>query len=112
MSDSEDLRILAEELVDFVNGVEASCVKLRTQIDKLFGSKEEKPQWDSSKIKWTEAEGSSGPYQRSEDVNSSDFKEAMKDLEAHNGKLSRKEADGTYFYWKFQKSPVIGRKRK
>ena len=71
-----------------------------------------KPKWDSSNIKWEEAEGSSGPYQRSEDVNSINFKEALKDLEAHNGKLSRKEADGIYFYWKFQKSPIIGRKKR
>jgi hypothetical protein len=37
MSDSEDLKILAEEIVDFCNGLEALAVKLRTQINKLFG---------------------------------------------------------------------------
>jgi len=68
----------------------------------------EKPKWDPNKIKWLEAEGTKGSYQRSEDVNSLDFKELMKDLEAHQGKLSR---DG-FFYWKFEKSAVIGRKKR
>lgn len=35
---SEDLRVFLEDLVDFVNGLEASCVKLRRQIEKLLGS--------------------------------------------------------------------------
>ena len=34
---SEDLRILAEDIVDFLNGVEASCVKFKKQIEKLLG---------------------------------------------------------------------------
>jgi predicted thioredoxin/glutaredoxin len=68
--------------------------------------------WDSTKINWVEADGTHGKYERSEDVNSLDFKEAMKDLEAHGGKLSRKENDGTWFYWKFEKSAIIGRKKK
>lgn len=37
----EDLKILAGDLLDFLNALEASCVKLRQQIDKLFGP--EKP---------------------------------------------------------------------
>ena len=67
-----------------------------------------KPKWDSNKIKWVEAEGTHGKYERSEDVNSLDFKELMKDLEGHQGKLSR---DG-FFYWRFEKSTVIGRKKR
>jgi hypothetical protein len=68
--------------------------------------------WDSTKIKWQNADGGKGPYERSEDVNNLDFKEAMKDLEAHGGKLSRKENDATWFYWKFEKNAIIGRKKK
>jgi len=64
--------------------------------------------WDPSKIKWVEAEGTHGKYERSEDVNSLDFKELMKDLEAHQGKLTR---DG-YFFWRFEKSAVVGRKKR
>lgn len=39
----EDLRIFAEDLMDFLNGVEALCVKLRKQIEKLLGPTETKP---------------------------------------------------------------------
>ena len=35
MSD-EDLKILAEEIIDFCNGLEALAVKLRFQIEKMF----------------------------------------------------------------------------
>lgn len=64
--------------------------------------------WNPDKIKWTWAEGSSGPYERSEDVDNLEFKEMMKDLVAHQGKFQR---DG-YFYWVFQKAAVVGRKKK
>jgi hypothetical protein len=64
--------------------------------------------WTADKIKWTSAQGSSGEYQRSEDVDSIDFKELLKDLVAHNGKLYH---DG-YFYWRFQCGSVVGRKLK
>jgi hypothetical protein len=40
---NEDLFILAEDIVDFLNGVEASCVKLRKQIEELIGPMESKP---------------------------------------------------------------------
>jgi len=35
---SEDLKILAEDIVDFCNALESACVKLRRQIEKLLGS--------------------------------------------------------------------------
>jgi len=105
MSEEEDLKIFAEDMLDFLNAMESACVKLKMQIDKLLGPE---PGWDPSKIKWTEAEGIKGKYERSEDVNSLDFKALLKDLEAHNGKLTR---DG-FFYWKFSKSGVIGRKKR
>jgi hypothetical protein len=38
LSMTEDLRILAEELVDFCNQQESGYVKLRLQIEKLFGA--------------------------------------------------------------------------
>jgi hypothetical protein len=97
---------IAEVVVDFFNALEAACVNAKRQIVELKGIGEEKPKWDPSKIKWVQAEGSKGSYERSEDVDSLDYKELLKDLEAHNGKLSR---DG-FFYWKFEKSAVVGRK--
>ena len=37
----EDLEILAEEIVDYCNAVESAVVKLKVQIGKLFGPKED-----------------------------------------------------------------------
>jgi len=77
--------------------------------EPLPGKKQaEKPKWDPAKINWTETQGTSGPYQRSEDVNSLDFKEMLKDLTAHNGKLSREG----YFYWTFKNGSTVGRKKR
>ena len=66
------------------------------------------PLWDSTKINWEQTEGSSGPYERSEDVNNLDFKAMLKDIAAHQGKLTR---DG-YFYWIFKNGVTVGRKKR
>jgi hypothetical protein len=68
----------------------------------------EKPNWDSSKIKWTQEEGAKGLFEKSEDVDSLDFKNLIKDLNAQKGKLYR---DG-YFYWLYQSGSTVGRKLK
>jgi len=77
-------------------------------LERLAPKDEAKHNWDPSKIQWKEAQGTRGLYERSEDVNSPDFKELMKDLETHNGKLMR----NGFFYWRFSKSAVIGRKKR
>jgi hypothetical protein len=97
----EDLKILAGDLIDFLNAVEVSCVRLREQIDKLFGP--EKPKWDPEKIKWQEGVGVKGPFEWSEDVGIIDFKMMLKDLAAHNGRLTR---DG-YFYWTYKNGATV-----
>jgi hypothetical protein len=83
----------------------------------LTGSSEIEPQnqsqnqqlrWDSSRIKWEQAEGTSGPYERSDDVNNLDFKNLLKDLATHKGKLIR---DGV-FYWAFKNGATVGRKKR
>jgi hypothetical protein len=61
--------------------------------------------WDPTKIKWTKDVGLKGEYERSDDVNSLDFKAMLKDLGEHQGKLNR---DGR-FYWTFQNGNVVGR---
>jgi hypothetical protein len=102
----EDLKIFADDILDFLNGLEASCVKLRKQIEKLWGA--EKPSWDPDGIKWSQEKGAKGPFEKSEDINSTDFKELIKDLNAQKGKLYR---DG-YFYWLYQSGSTVGRKLK
>jgi hypothetical protein len=64
--------------------------------------------WNPEKIKWVQTEGSSGPYERSEDVNNPEFKAMLKDLAEHQGKF---QCEG-YFYWAFQKASVVGRKKR
>lgn len=106
MSD-EDLRAFAEEMLDLANAIEAACVKLRVNLDKLFGGEQAAGlTWDPAKIKWTRAEGAKGPFERSEDVDSQDFKAMLKDLAAHGGRLQREGL----FYWVFQNGSTVGRK--
>ena len=64
--------------------------------------------WDPNAIKWENAEGFKGEYERSEDVNNSEFKAMLKDLAQHGGKLTR---DG-HFYWVFKNGSVVGRKKR
>ncbi len=61
--------------------------------------------WNPDKIAWTRDEGFKGPYEKSEDVNSLEFKAMLKDLQEHKGKLNR---DGR-FYWIFQNGSTVGR---
>jgi len=101
----ENLKIFIEDFMDFLNGLEASIVKLRSQIDKLLGSKWK---WNPDKIKWEKAEGQKGEFEKSEDVNNPEFKAMLKDLAEHGGKLTR---DGL-FYWTFKNGLTVGRKKR
>ena len=105
---SEDLTVFLEDLLDYLNGQEAILVKLKVQIEKLTGPQKKSWTWDSSKIVWSKASGSKGEYERSEDVDSLDFKSMLKDLAGHNGSLVR---DGV-FYWVFQNGSTVGRKKR
>jgi len=64
--------------------------------------------WNPNAIRWEKAQGFKGEYERSEDLNSLDFKNLLKDLAAHQGKLSR----NGMFYWVFQNGSVVGRKKR
>jgi hypothetical protein len=105
---------LAEEmLLDSMNGLESGIATARQRY-KESKALSEKPSiagtesaWNPEKIKWEAAQGPQGPYEKSEDVNSLDFKAMLKDLETHKGKLSR---DGL-FYWLFTDGACVGRKR-
>ncbi len=103
---NEDQHIeVVESIMDFCNAVEAAVVNLRLQLE----GKQAKPKslWDPRLIEWVLAEGEKGPYERSEDVNSLQFKELLKDLAKHDGKFFR----NGYFYWAFKNGHVVGRKK-
>jgi hypothetical protein len=105
----ENLEIFLEDFTDFLNGMEASVVKMKQQIAKLVGVAEKRGwTWNPDKIVWTKAQGSKGEYERSDDVNSLDFKSLLKNLAERKGSLTREG----WFYWTFKNGSVVGRKRK
>jgi hypothetical protein len=101
----EDFEIFLEDFCDFLNGLEASIAKMKSQIAKLVGVQ---PKWDPNKIKWEKAEGSKGSFEKSSDLNNPEFKAMLKDLESHGGKLT---IDGV-FYWVYKNGSTVGRKKR
>jgi hypothetical protein len=116
LSEKEDLAL--EILTDFFNAVEAGIAQAKQRIKEAKLGSEQKPSWDSGRIKWVEAQGTSGPYQRypgegQKAESTEDYRNMLADLKAHGGKLSRKESDGaTWFYWLFQDASTVGRKQR
>jgi hypothetical protein len=100
MTEKEDVASIA--LLEFLNAVEAGIASARQII------KEAKVGWDPERIKWEQAEGQSGPYERSEDTDNPEFKAMLKDLQAHSGRLTREG----WFYWVFQNGAMVGRKKR
>ena len=101
----EDLATLA--LLEFLDHCETGISAARHLIKEVKVGKDPEQSWNPAAIKWEQAQGTSGPYERSEDVNSLDFKALLKDLAAHQGKLTR----DSYFYWTFQNGATVGRKK-
>jgi hypothetical protein len=64
--------------------------------------------WNPEKIKWEQANGKNGPYERSEDVSNPEFKAMLKDLARHGDRLTREG----HFYWAFNNGSTVGRKKR
>jgi len=107
LSHDEDMVLLAEELYEYMRRVNEASAHMLEQMNKIFGPEVPVDKWDPAKVKWMLAEGSKGQYERSEDVNSLDFKMMVKDLAGHSGRLRREG----YFYWTFKNGFVVGRKK-
>ncbi len=101
---------LAEDmLIEFLNTVEEGIAAAKQRYKENKGiTDENEPSWNPKNIKWQSAEGSHGPYERSEDTGNPDCKALLKDLADHQGKLTH---DG-YFYWTFKNGSTIGRKKR
>ncbi|MGB9914440.1 MAG: hypothetical protein ACPLIG_00015 [Candidatus Bathyarchaeales archaeon] len=109
MVNEEDFEVFLEDFCDFLNGLESAVVKMKMQLAKLaVSAAENKFQWNPQLIRWEKAQGAKGEFERSSDVENSDFKELLKDLKAHNGKLTR----NGYFYWLFSDGYTVGRKQR
>ncbi|MGC9346192.1 MAG: hypothetical protein ACP5ER_05330 [Candidatus Bathyarchaeales archaeon] len=98
----EDLATVA--LLEFLNACEAGIAAAKRLISQAKGIRG----WEPSKIRWMQAEGASGFYERSEDVNNPEFKAMLKDLAAHGGRMTR----NGFFYWVFKNGSTVGRKKR
>jgi hypothetical protein len=100
-----------DAIFELVNDVDAgiSAFKRRLAVEKGVAM----PSWNPDKIKWEAAVGSSGPYYRypaegQKAEATEDYKNMLRDLKAHDGKLTR---DG-FFYWLFRDQATVGRKKR
>jgi len=95
-----------DAILDFANALEAAAVKLKHSLGVDCTQKQQRAWlWDPAKSKWAREVGLKGEYEKSDDINSVDFKTMLKDLQEHQGKLNR---DGQ-FYWTFQNGATVGR---
>ena len=80
------------------------------QLEKMApGSGSSSPTiYNISKIAWGTAQGSKGPYEKTEGDKSADYQALLKDLQVHNGKMNI----GGSFYWLFENGTTIGRKNR
>jgi hypothetical protein len=97
--------VALEALTDFLDAVEAGVAVARSRIK---AGKVEPENWDPNSVKWINADGTSGPYERCEDFGNTHFKAMKTDLMMHNGKMTR---DG-FFYWLFTDGSTVGRKKR
>jgi len=111
----EDFEIFLEDFCDMLNALEASIVKMKQQIAKLVGVSEEKSKfsWNPEAIKWQKVEGFRGEYERyplegEKAESTSDYRLLLEDLKKHGGRLTK----NGYFYWLFEDSATIGRKKR
>ena len=63
--------------------------------------------WDPTKIPWKQADGGKGPYERANDKTNPDFQLLIKALKEQDGKFHK----SGYFYWLFDRSDDVGRKK-
>ncbi|MEM3627609.1 MAG: hypothetical protein QXZ25_06245 [Candidatus Bathyarchaeia archaeon] len=87
-------------MLDFLDAVEEGVKAVRQLVMQV------KRVYDIDTIKWEKASGASGEYERSEDVDNPNFKALLKDVQAHNGRMTV----GDYFVWAFRNGSVLGRK--
>jgi hypothetical protein len=102
MTEEKALEILS----NLADALEAAAINVKHQIAEITEAQENL--WSMEKIAWTKTEGSSGPYEKSEDVNNPHFKAMLTDLEAHKGKMTK----GGFFIWVFENGSSVGRKRR
>ena len=105
----EDTKILAEDLVDCLSGIEASIIKFKMMTSKLLGDKKSNVElpFKAEAIKWQQRQNQKGLFELSENYDSEDHKALLKFLNDAGGCL----ASEGWFYWIFPDFKTVGRKR-
>lgn len=96
-----------DAIFELVDAIEAGIASFKKRLSEKKGIAETLS-WNPEKIKWEAAEGQSGPYERSEDVDNPEFKAMLMDLAKHKGRLTR----NGWFYWTFKNGSTVGRKKR
>ena len=102
-----------ETLLKLRDAIQMAADAVNQELEKHAPPETKQLEWNPDRIKWVQAEGRQGTYERYPDANekaefTTDYSNMLADLKRHNGKLTR---DG-YFYWLFTDSDTIGRKRR
>ena len=99
-------------LKDFLSALQSTPSEIIEQTENRT-SEYGRWSWNPDNMRWVTVEGSRGPYERypakgQKPEMTIDYKNLLKDLKAHNGRLSR----NGYFYWLFSPdSGIVGRKK-
>ena len=106
LSLEQRIDVLEAKMRTITAGLNAILIEFREMYG--FGEAQKEGQWDPTKVNWSKAQGTKGPYERADPQSSLDFEEMLDDIKQHGGKLTR---DG-YFMWVFSDACTVGRKRK
>jgi hypothetical protein len=103
--------ILDKEVDFLVKLRDAACLikdACEEQLEKMAppGASPTGSSYDVNKIQWQTAQGTKGPYEKTDGDNSPDYKALLQDLKSHKGKMNI----GGSFYWLFENGSTIGRK--
>lgn len=105
--DAVSERVLYEKFGEYFGLIkslrEAEIAALDDVLSYLY--REAVGEYDCSQIQWESVEGPRGPYERASE-DSVDFGLLVKDLEAHEGRLTLDNS----FYWLFGDGQTVGRK--
>lgn len=99
-----------EFLTKLRDGLTMASEAVNEYIDSLAPPevREEKAVWSPERVIWKERTGQKGFFEVSEDGDSSDFKEMLRDILSHGGTITR----DSFFYWSFPSGQAVGRKRR
>ena len=100
-----------ETLLKLRDAIQMAADALNEELEKHAPAETKELEWIPEEIKWVQAEGKRGLYERYPDANqkaesTTDYKNMLTDLESHKGKLTREGR----FYWLFSDNTTVGRK--